>query len=221
MLTALSADVGVLNGALGTLFGLTGKSKAASIGIADLLVAALGPMAWLDDLSVIGSKLSVFWGQIKAAISTAAAEIGVSGQSIGANLISGIIAGITGGVGGLLGAVAGMVAATTGAAVGGWVIHSPSRVFAGLGYQLPAGGAQGVQRGTPVLQRAVSRMTQDATPASLGGGPVALGGGGGPSLTIGQLGPFYARTEADARALENLVEAKIRAVFAEIGGVNA
>ena len=221
MLTALSADVGMLTGALGTLFGLTGQSKAASISLGDMLVAALGPLAWLDDLTVIGSKLSAFWSQIKASITAAATEIGVSAQSIGTNLVAGIIAGITGGQGGLLGAVSSMVGAVTGAAAGGWKVQSPSRVFAGLGYQLPAGGAMGVERGTPVLQRAVSRMAQNATPASLGPAPVTLGGGGGPSLTINQLGPFYARTEADARAIGQVVRAEIRAAWAEIGGTNA
>jgi tape measure domain-containing protein len=73
MLTALSADVNLLGGGLGQLLGLAGQSKSVSVGIGDLLVAALGPLALLDDFSVIGSKISALWDQLMGAISGASA----------------------------------------------------------------------------------------------------------------------------------------------------
>lgn len=171
-----------------------------------------------------GQALSSMFDQASAALSALGALAGLaekvfaSGSSIGANLVNGIVAGITGGQGLLMSVIQGMTSMVTGGAAKGWQVKSPSRVFRGLGYQLPAGSAQGVQRGTPVLQRAVSRMASTATPNSLGGGGGAMSlNGPGKSLTIGQLGPFYARTEADARAIADIVDARIRSVWAELG----
>jgi hypothetical protein len=59
-------------------------------------------------------------------------------------------------------------------------IHSPSRVFAELGVQIPRGLAQGIEGGAPIAAQAVDDM------APLGGAARA-GGGSTTSVSIGQL----------------------------------
>jgi hypothetical protein len=51
-------------------------------------------------------------------------------------------------------------------------IASPSKVFAELGYEVPAGVAKGIQVGTPVARQAAADMVQATTP-KLGRAPVA------------------------------------------------
>lgn len=104
-------------------------------------------------------------------------------------------------------------------------IASPSKVFAELGYEVPAGVAKGVQVGTPTAQSAVTDMAQsmraapklgtdtqsgraaDATPA-----PASTTNTRATTLTIGELhvhapaGDAKALATAFRRELENVLE---------------
>lgn len=217
MLTAFSADLNLFSGSLGQLLGLAGQSKAVSVGLGDMIVAALGPLALLDDLSVIGTKISALWSQLTAAISGLSADVKVSATSIGSNLIAGIISGMMGAVPGLTAAVQGVAALVTGAAQSSFKIKSPSRVWADdIGYQLPAGAAEGVYDGAPLMARAARDVAGLSTGAGAGAAASVGGMGGGGGVTIGQIGPFYARTAADAQAIADAVEERVRAIIGEL-----
>ena len=174
----------------------------------------------------------VLSGPLKGAGATAGPVAQQAGASIGSMLVAGLVGGIAGGIPGAVAAVLGLTEATTNAAQQGYQVHSPSRVFDDLGYQLPAGQAQGTDRGAPLAVSAVERMTADtiAAPmsfagraptakAALGGGPTATTAGTSKSIVFeaGAVVVTVAPTKGmDEVALSRMVAAEIRLTLAEI-----
>jgi hypothetical protein len=116
--------------------------------------------------------------------------------NIGADIISGIIDGIKS----MAGKLIDVIKSTVTDALPDFVkdalgIHSPSRVFADIGKQIPAGMVEGIVAGTNAVRDAVTAMTPTPNIAggSYGGGLDGAAGGG---LTIGEI-RIYA-TDADS-----------------------
>jgi len=149
-------------------------------------------------------------GGVSAVIQAFAMQVAVEAVTIGANLVQGIVQGMAGGLPGLLGAVAGVVGATTGAAKAGFGTHSPSVIWRDeIGYQLPAGGAEGIENGASMMRRSASKLAAN-TNASAASAIGATGGAKqGPS--IGEL-HFHGMTRADA----DFYETRTRALWAEL-----
>jgi phage-related minor tail protein len=109
-------------------------------------------------------------------------------QTIGGQLMAGMVAGITNGLAGLKKAITGMA----GQAVG-WIkqklgIHSPSRVFAGLGRYTMAGLEQGIRKGqdgplNAIRQTAAALAAGMAATAAVAAPASPTAGGVGPRLT--------------------------------------
>lgn len=76
----------------------------------------------------------------------------------GNTLVAGLVAGTDSGRGVFAGSMRSLAAAGINAFKEAMGIRSPSRVFAGLGYQLPAGVEQGIERGTPGMQQTIEHM---------------------------------------------------------------
>lgn len=77
-------------------------------------------------------------------------------------------------------------------------IHSPSKEFAKLGVQLPAGVRQGIERGTPALDTAVNEMVQPAG-MDTGAAPAAKAGATTNSFHIDEL--HVHTTSSDGKGL--------------------
>lgn len=108
-------------------------------------------------------------------------------RTLGGNAITaGLVAGTDSGRGVFASSMRALAAAGVNAFKEAMGIRSPSRVFAGLGYQLPAGVARGIDQGTPEVEHAVRHMVSvpsapdmqavtDVSPAGRGGGaPVSI-----------------------------------------------
>lgn len=107
-------------------------------------------------------------------------------------------------------------------------IHSPSKVFAELGYELPAGVAQGIEAGTPKAQQAAANMVQapaiGSRTQSAGAAPDAGAGGRGntsnaKTITIGEL-HIHAETsqpKALANAFQRELESVLEGVSMQLG----
>lgn len=153
--------------------------------------------------------ITVLLNGVTGLIQGFATDVFVSAVSIGFNLIQGIITGMSGGLPGLLGAVASVAGATTGAAKSGFGTHSPSVIWRDeIGYQLPAGGAEGIESGGKLMKRSASKLAANTNAAAVS----AIGGGASKQApSIGEL-HFHGMTRSDA----DFFEARTRTLFAEL-----
>lgn len=157
-------------------------------------VAAIGIAAVLSPLVAVGLALT-------ALTTRAQSFFAIDWSTQGESMVDGLVAGIMGGRDRLLTAVQGLATGATSALTSALQIRSPSRVFADLGAQIPAGLAQGVERRTPIVSMAVGNMSDSA---AKGAGRTALGASRTSTTTIG---PFYIEvnggTESDGQDLQN------------------
>ena len=107
-------------------------------------------------------------------------------SSIGTSLVDGLIAGLVASRARVLGAVGQLALDAKTAMVDALGIHSPSRVFANLGVQIPRGLAAGVEAGTPAAQGAVDGLVRVPS-ASAAGGAAGRSGGDTRSVSIGEI----------------------------------
>lgn len=105
---------------------------------------------------------------------------------VGKSIISGLVSGITGGASELANAVTGLAGKVKDSFKNALGIHSPSTVFAEYGENVSAGVAQGVDKGAPAAQSAVTSMVGPPSGGAAGGGGrpevhvhIEVGGGGG------------------------------------------
>ena len=142
---------------------IVGLMKEAGRGIAYLIAgvaafaAAVGA-GFVFISSIVGTVLGAITTLYVTIVSTLKGFFTDGAPSIGAALVDGIVSGITSGISRVVDAITSMAASAVSAATSAFQIHSPSKVFAGLGVQLPAGAALGVAAGTPMLQRAIGSM---------------------------------------------------------------
>lgn len=80
------------------------------------------------------------------------------------NFVMGLVEGITGGVGAVIDAVGGLASKAADAFTGFFEIKSPSRLMQRHGMQLPAGAAEGVDRGAVQLEQAMDGMWEVPKP---------------------------------------------------------
>jgi tape measure domain-containing protein len=186
-IAATAGDVKVLFGGAGILFELVGTVQQAS------------------------GALSGLWDSIKSAIGSAAQAIHGAAQAVGTNLVQGIIAGISLASPALAMAIQGLAAMSTSTATAAHQIHSPSKEWRDdIGYQLPAGQAEGIYDGAPLVQRAARDVAGMATAAGSGAASGATGGGAHViNITINAPG-------SDPLAIRNAIDAWARDFF---GGV--
>ncbi|HEX2863661.1 MAG TPA: hypothetical protein VHN99_03765 [Deinococcales bacterium] len=83
--------------------------------------------------------------------------------NLGAQVVQGLVDGLTGAVGKAVGAVKNVADSIVGGFKNLLGIHSPSRIFAGLGAQLPAGVEQGILAGRGKVNKALAALTAGAT----------------------------------------------------------
>jgi hypothetical protein len=116
-------------------------------------------------------------------------------RSIARNLINGLVIGIATGTVQVVQAVTTMAAATTGALREALQIKSPSRVFAGLGREIPRGLAVGIDAGTEAAEASVANMI-DVSTGDVNGGGGAVASQQRPSVIIQSITVQTAATDA-------------------------
>lgn len=116
-------------------------------------------------------------------------------RSIARNLINGLVIGIATGTVQVVQAVTTMAAATTGALREALQIKSPSRVFAGLGREIPRGLAVGIDAGTEAAEASVANMI-DVSTGDVNGGGGTVASQQRPSVIIQSITVQTAATDA-------------------------
>ena len=96
-------------------------------------------------------------------------------STAGAQLVAGFVLGLRSGVDQVRSAVAGLAGAATGGLREALGIHSPSRVFAGLGRQVPRGFAEGIDGESGEAGDAAERMAGASTGGAEGPNLASLG----------------------------------------------
>jgi len=146
-------------------------------------------------------------------------SIGSAASKAGKGLADGIRDGVDSGRGGVLAAIEGMGEASLAAFKHALGIHSPSRLFAEAGLQLPMGEAIGIRKGLPDVKAAVEDLgaasappkeDADAASASPAGRTAAVR-----SITVQVSAPISidATGAKDQKSLLDDIEAKVADVF--------
>lgn len=163
---AIGASTGALEAGRFALLGL-----AAAVAVVAIPLAALGLVAYSTWIRF--QQLAETFNTFR----TAAA----SWASAGSALVDGFVSGITGGATRIADAVRGIASTATSTLRSALGIHSPSRVFAGLGRQIPRGLAVGVDSESSGVGAATESMAGAAVSGGVAG---ARRSGGGASIAL-------------------------------------
>jgi len=166
-----SADV--LNGVASIFRALTGLKKALGIksfqGLIDMQAIAQGLafafLFWLRSIESTVKALTALTNAIKAIWK-------LRPNALGRALTDGISQGVKSGEGSVISTMRSLASKAQGAFESALKIQSPSKVFAGLGEQIPRGIAAGVDSASPVADTAVAQVAQ---PPALSAGAAAGG----------------------------------------------
>lgn len=169
-------------------------------------------------LAAVGVVLATIGIAIYGAISATKAFVGaitgvwdaIKSTEWGKAIIDGLVSGITTGASVVVDAVKSLAAKVKSAFTGDLQIHSPSGLFKGYGYSLPAGGAIGVREGEPELTGAVKDMASRAGGAGGGlgasaGGARGVQGGGAPVVLNLDLGGIHIIAQGGANEIQSKV----------------
>ena len=204
------------------IFGFIGKAAlvvAAVIG--GTLVAAVAVMAAIMAVSIAVWVALAFavYGLVEAIIALVTNPMeALKGflafmSELGTDLIAGLVNGITAGATAVYDAMASVVNGAIDGAKKLLGIASPSTVFATMGDNTAAGFAEGVEGGADKTQGALEAM---AAPPELAGG--ARAGGGGISVSIGQIVVSGENAKAQALDLIDQFTAWLESEGITIGG---
>jgi hypothetical protein len=177
-LAAITVVLGVVIGLVGSfVIGLLALPAIVAASIASIIAFfAAAPAAVIAAIAAIGYGVKALWDSFDWA-------------SLGRSIVSGLLAGLAGGGPTLTGAITSIATSIQSAFASALEIHSPSRVFAELGAEIPAGVAEGIDAGAAQANDAASNMVD------------ASGGAGGSdrgSITINEL---HVHADGDAESI--------------------
>jgi hypothetical protein len=145
------------------------------------VTAAIGSligMIYDVNVAILGGFITA-WNAAKSFLGSLPASV----QQIGLDIVRGMAAGITGGASIVVEALGGVVNSAINSAKNALGIHSPSKVFAGIGEDTTAGFAVGVEDEAPAAQDALQAMVEPPAAATAGamqaGAAAASGAGAG------------------------------------------
>lgn len=154
-----------------------GAATAGWAAIAPVLVAAapfLAIGAAIGAVSVAVYELVENWDELGEAFSYVWEEF----KDFGSNIVSGLVDGIAGAWKSAVDKIKGLAGAISGAFKSALGIHSPSKVFAGLGSQIPAGVEAGIEKGRRSLDDTINGMVTMPKLGSVGSQGASNGNGG-------------------------------------------
>lgn len=164
------------------LLGLAVAIAPIVIGLGLVGLAAYG--AWQNF-----QQLAATWTALTAAAQSFSTGLEKLAHTTVGGLIDGIINGITGSYSRIRTAMTGLAGVATQSLTQALGIHSPSRVFAQLGAQVPRGFAIGVERETGTATSSVHAMSEAiaSTPSGGGGASASAPNVAGRAVTIGDI----------------------------------
>jgi TP901 family phage tail tape measure protein len=170
---------------------ILGSGLATGVRIAGQAVLWLGRALMANPIGLVVTAIGVaaylvwkHWDKVKAAAIAGlnwAKGLGARFWEAGTHLVDGLVNGVSARIGAARDRIV-----KFGRSVRDWFantlgIHSPSRVFVGMGGNIAEGAAIGVTRGTPMVKKAVAGMAalSLAAPALAASGAGGAGGSGG------------------------------------------
>lgn len=177
-----------------------------------LLMAALAiaPFAIVAAFGYLVVRIVQSAQEMGIRVGTALASLMRRGMDAGRNLMTGLAAGITSGLATVITAIQRVSGSTTDALKESLEIHSPSRVFARLGMEIPRGLAVGVDAGADAAASSVASMVDVSVGAA---GATAAGPTTNSTASSISMGDIYVMTQAtDAPG----IAADLRQEFAKI-----
>ena len=178
---------------------------AIALGACVVAFAALATMSAVAVAALV-APIALIGGLIHTLIET-------DWTSIGRSLIDGLISGLTGGAHRVVSAVRSLGASMTSALRTALDIHSPSRVFADLGRQIPRGLAVGVEAEAGTAQGAVSDVV--SVPA---GGALSSGGLGGGQVAVSIDGGIHVHVARAEDVPESIADRISEAIASALEG---
>jgi phage-related protein len=140
-----------------------GQGLGTIASIATVVAGALGAIVTV--LTTLTTAIVAFAAQMFAVVSNSVQAF----TTLGGQIVDGLIQGLRGAWGRLTGELSALAASLPGPVRDALGIRSPSRVFAELGRQLPAGMAVGIEGGTDRVRSAVNDMVAVPSVAGAGG----------------------------------------------------
>jgi tape measure domain-containing protein len=143
---------------------IVGQMIGTAVGITLMFASAI--MAVVHAIGWVKSTFEGVWASVSAM------SWGELAISIGTGIIQGLVSGIFGGLSSVVNAIISVV--TSALAVGKAVlgIGSPSKVWAGIGKEIPAGLSLGIASGAPAVAATTAAMVK---PPPMGGGGTSIG----------------------------------------------
>lgn len=166
--TGLRFVLGVARLGLQLINGEWEEAGRTVLGIVGNLMAGVG-RAFLNAGPFLASVLRLVLSGLVSIFGTLAGDFYLKATTLGQSITDGIVAGIKSGTASVLSSVRSLATATIAGAAGTLMIHSPSRVFQGMGEQVAAGFSLGIHGGIGRAQKAASALALasvfTATPA--------------------------------------------------------
>lgn len=163
-------------------------------------------------VAVVVSRLAYTWQALRSQIPDLA-SLFTRWRSAGVSLIDGFVEGILSGPDRVRSAIAGVASSATDSLRSALGIHSPSRVFAGLGRQIPRGFAEGVDDESGVAARATERMGGDAESGASGPNRRAAGA---VSVSVGEV-HVHVANDAQAQDITRSIREELSTMLEGVG----
>lgn len=190
---------------------VVGFLTAAFVVLGTAIAAAVAPLGALVGSFMLAKAL---WTKVWNTLT------GTDWSAWGRSIIDGIVNGIKGAASAVYEALKRVALGGLAAFKGALGIHSPSREFAKLGKQLPAGVESGIEQGSPSLEQSVSDMVQPSNAA-----PASSKASAGAALTVTFAeGSIVIHTDAKtasdlAQDLRQPFEDMLSGLLLQLGGV--
>lgn len=137
-------------------------------------------------------------------------------REIGPQLVNGLVRGISSAASSALDAVKNLGSSLADALKEALDIHSPSRVFARIGLQIPRGVEQGIERGAPQMNRTVAELV--AMPSKAQAQPQAAASRSSTSVSVGDVNVYVTGAQAlDAESIGRAVREQVATIFEGAG----
>jgi hypothetical protein len=174
-------------------------SLAAAVVTAAIVLGGLAAA-----IGAVVASIAMLFAPIIAAV-TALGTLVYAGVRFGGQLVDGFVQGITNGRDRLVSAIRGLASQATEALRSALQIRSPSRVFAQLGVQIPAGLESRIESGTPAAQGAVDGMVE--APSMSGG---RAGSSSRVAVSIGEIHVHAGESAEPRQMAASLVDELVR-----------
>lgn len=204
-LVPIARDLGKALGFLAVFFGIAVAAGLAFFAALGALIGMSAAVAGAIFMAV--AKVATWLGETMAKVVGFGQQLLTAGTTAATNLINGLVNGITSGAQRVVDAVKGLATGATNALSSTLKIHSPSKVFAGMGENLGFGLSEGVTSSESTVRTASSRMGDAAATgagdpidtAASAGSTSGFSSGGGITVNV-MYQPTPGMAPEDARA---------------------